>query len=338
MIKEIYLNILGRGPSRPSAKVVADSYPAYTEHKTRLTTLEVRMHRFVLAEFNTHRVFSRNSASSRAIPTYKRVRDVLTDLAWPVEWGTLQAGMQAGPPAIGARRALARTVWFLIALCCVAGALALRGLRIHKQITNRLLEPFLWHDVVVTSTEWENFFKQRASHHTKLAQPEMMAAADAIYEALTNSSPQPLDIDQWHLPYVDEFDWVAARNKYPNGYLKSNGYINYEAVDPDAREKQQELLIKVSIARCARSSYGTTKKQDFAKELMLYCKLEGANPPHWSPMEHVATPATDFENPPGNFKGWWQWRHYDERDLDEDFDAKMKAGIRQLHGEEKGNG
>ena len=53
-----------------SAEIIADTYCEFTDE--RVTTMEVTMHRFVLAEFNTHRVFSRNSASSRAIPVRKQ--------------------------------------------------------------------------------------------------------------------------------------------------------------------------------------------------------------------------------------------------------------------------
>jgi hypothetical protein len=61
-----------------STKILADSI---SPDGVRLTTLEVVMPRIVLAEFNTHRMLSRNSASSRAIPIEKMIRMVIPNEA-----------------------------------------------------------------------------------------------------------------------------------------------------------------------------------------------------------------------------------------------------------------
>jgi len=136
--------------SKPTASVIADST---SPSRTRLTTLEVRLHRFVLAELNTHRVFSRNSASSRAIPIAKQIERVLTDPAVPLEYGSKRTGMQAGPPLDGDALVEAQQVWLAARDSAVAAAQDLLRLGVHKQVANRLLEPFMWHTVIVSSTD-----------------------------------------------------------------------------------------------------------------------------------------------------------------------------------------
>lgn len=259
--------------SEPSAKIVADSI---SPNEDRLTTMEVVMHRFVLAEFNTHRVFSRNSASSRAIPIEKRMSAVLNDCAFPLKWGRNQKGMQAEEELSFEESCKARGLWERAATNAVLIAQELRELGLHKQVTNRLLEPFLWHTVVVSSTEWDNFFTQRCS---PLAQPEIRQTAEAMREALRASKPQLVSYGEYHLPYVQD------------------------------DEKSLDLLkqVKFSVARCARVSYLTHDGvRSHEKDFELYERLRSASPPHASPFEHVARPSNLAT---GNFKGWLQLRH-----------------------------
>lgn len=261
----------------PSARIIADSISRYGD---RLTTMEVTMHRFVLAEFNTHRVFSRNSASSRAIPVERRMAAVLTECAVPVEWGMNRPGMQATELLPPEQEEAAKSIWKKAATTAVLLAQDLRDLGVHKQITNRLLEPFLWHTVIVSSTEWENFFVQRCS---PLAQPEIRVVAEAMYKALSESTPTRLDFDEWHLPYVQD-----------------------DEKDLSPYEKRQ-----LSVARCARVSYLTHDGvRDAEKDKELYRRLISARPPHASPFEHVARPRScEDADHKGNFEGWVQLRH-----------------------------
>ena len=261
----------------PSARVVADSL---SPDGVRLTTLEVTLHRFVLAELNTHRVFSRNSASSRAIPVPKQVARVVDDPATPVEFGANQRGMQAAAPLEGVAAEQALAHWLAARDAAVEAAEALRELGVHKQVTNRLLEPFMWHTVIVSSTAWDGFWEQRCS---PLAQPEIRVAAEAMRAVFDASTPDPVGPDGWHLPYVD--------------------------AEHDA-DLDDEQRTQVSAARCARVSYLTHDGlRDVAKDLELYERLVTARPPHWSPLEHVATPAAPGAAVPGNFDGWQQLRH-----------------------------
>lgn len=264
----------------PSAKVVCDSISLAG---VRLTTMEVCMHRFVLAEFNTHRVFSRNSASSRAIPISKRIFSVTTDLAWPLEWGSNQKGMQAGAQLKGWRLWLSKLVWRTASYSACVFASLLEKLGLHKQITNRLLEPFLWHTAVVSSTEWKNFFDQRIS---PLAQPEIRALAVEMSMALGSSRPKIVRVGEYHLPYIS--------------------YTELQSLSPSQQ-------IKVSVARCARVSYLTQDgRRDIEEDVKLYDRLVSAKPPHASPLEHAATPIVPYahtEDQTGNFEGWAQARH-----------------------------
>lgn len=259
------------------AKVICDSI---SPTGSRLITVEANIHRFVLAELNTHRVFSRNSASSRAIPVHKQIDYVRNDTAFPVEFGSNQAGMQAGPPLEGKSLLDAQLTWRAAADSAVQFAERLMEMGVHKQVTNRLLEPFMWHRVIITSTDFENFFRQRCH---KDAQPEIRTAAEAIRDAVDSSFPTLVRPGEYHMPYTDPDD----------------GDFGHPIRD----------LVKLSVARCARVSYLTHDgTRDSNKDFELYDRLATQDPPHYSPMEHVATPVPTGGTV-GNFEGWMQWRH-----------------------------
>jgi thymidylate synthase ThyX len=284
------------------AKVIADSV-SLAGH--RLTTMEVQCHRFVLAEFNTHRKFSRNSASSRAIPVAKQIARVIENPAFPLEWRAEQKGMQGGD-IIEPVDDIVRQ-WEMAAQFAASSADVLSSLGVHKSIVNRLLEPFMWHKIIVSSTEWENFFSQRCS---PLAQPEIRAVAEHMRDALNNSVPQQLRLDQWHAPY---FDWDGDDAYELDDWLDNNmpGYQTLRHTNPERRVQVfKSHAARVSAARCARVSYLTHDGQrSIDKDIELYRRLRGANPPHWSPMEHPAQPRYFVDVPPiGNFDGWIQMR------------------------------
>jgi thymidylate synthase ThyX len=267
--------------SSPNARIILDSISA-DDH--RLTTMEVVMHRFVLAEFNTHRTFSRNSASSRAIPTRKQLARVETETAFPVSWPCEQPGMQGGDELDGHLGDAASAVWRNAMQDAVRHAAALAELGVHKSVVNRLLEPFMWQTVIVSSTEWENFFGLRCN---SLAQPEIRVAAEEMRRVFEASEPSRIEPGEWHLPYIDGADRLE---------FESEG----EGI---------EIAKAVSAARCARVSYLTHDgRRDHSKDVELYERLISADPPHISPLEHVATPsASDVST--GNFVGWRQLRY-----------------------------
>ncbi len=262
------------------AKIIADSIAMneYGKPISRLTTMEVCFPRIVLAEFNTHRVFSRNSASSRAIPVAKRIAAVRKNPFVPEAFGRNQKGMQAGE-AIGGWQALfARFLWLGAAGFAVFIAWCMSKIDVHKQIANRILEPFSWHTVVVTSTEWENYFALRCSLK---AQPEIRIVSELMENAFNASMPREKYNGGWHLPYVRDEEIGA-----PYGERK---------------------LAEISTARSARLSYLTQDgRRDLAEDFRLHDSLLGSH--HMSPLEHPAQ--VDWEDARlSNFAyPWTQYR------------------------------
>lgn len=270
------------------AQVISDSV---SPDGVRVTTVQATSNRFVLAEANTHRVFNRNSASSRAIPLAKQIKRIMEDLAVPSIFPKEQRGMQGGDEIEGDDLKAAEWAWRRAAEMAVEGAEELGRVGVHKSVANRLLEPFMWHTMVITATAWENFFEQRCS---PLAQPEIRLMAEAIRDAMEESQPQKLEEGDWHLPYWDPEtdgalydDWACRTFPHPDGihaaWMPSMREAGYSGI--------ADVVTRVSAARCARVSYLTQDgKRDIEKDLDLYDKLTTADPPHWSPLEHVATP------------------------------------------------
>lgn len=255
-----------------AAKVIADSIA----DGVRLTTLEATMPRIVLAEFNTHRMFSRNSASSRAIPVEKRIAAVLEDPFVPASFGSNQKGMQAGDALAGEDDSRARDLWGSACAEAVSYARALAKLGVHKQLANRLIEPFSWHTVVCTATEWENYFALRCS---SLAQPEIRIVSEMMEAAMKASTPEPLAFGDWHLPYIDEQDYAEGH--------------------------EQDRLAWVSAARCARVSYLTHDgKRDLDADEALGRRLFDAR--HMSPFEHPSVAEYAMDDWAGNFRAPWK--------------------------------
>jgi thymidylate synthase ThyX len=256
----------------------------------RLTTFQLQYPRFIHAEFMTHRAFSRNASSSRAIPVAKMLDQVRSNPAHPIHWGANQAGMQAREELTGTALQYAQEGWTTAANCAADIAEAMSKTGAHKQIANRILEPFQLMKVIVTATEWSNFFDLRCHPD---AQPEIQKLATMMRDAYYGPiAPWHATLDRsnpwsWHLPYVKG----AERDTLP---LK--------------------ILVKASVARCARVSYLTHegKEPDWEKDVDLYDKLVGSVPIHASPAEHQAYPLYDAWTQSKNFMGWRQWREHVE--------------------------
>jgi hypothetical protein len=199
----------------------------------------------------------------------------------PVFWGKNQSGMAARAEIGDAARERAQIEWKRALDHALASAerLASPDIDLHKQLVNRILEPFAWITVIVSATEWANFFTQRCHPD---AQPEIHALAELMLAAYRASTPREIPLESWHLPLVQ----------------------------PDERGLDSATLRKLSVARCARVSYLTHDNvRDIGKDLELYERLMsgGANG-HWSPTEHVATPLDDPHETCANFRGWKQFR------------------------------
>ena len=288
-----------------SAKVIKDSIsPA----GVRITTLELEYPRMVHSELMTHRVFSRNSASSRAIPVSKVIELVESNPAMPVHWGKNQAGMQAKEELDDLNKEAVRQLWLEAAKQAVSIAKVMASMGAHKQVVNRILEPFQHMKVVVTSTEWANWDWLR--DHPD-ADPTIHALAKEMKRVRNESTPEELFYGEWHLPYV-----TSERGKF---YAERNYF------DEHGEPITLEQARMISASCCAQTSY---RKQDGSLEKAedIFKKLVESEPCHASPVEHQATPAErsdtrlemfeegithrckDYWTWSGNFRGWIQFR------------------------------
>lgn len=333
------------------AEVLADSLSPTGD---RLTTMKVTFPRIVLAEFNTHRMFSRNSASSRAIPFKKMVEMVQEKPFIPIAWQKDHKGMQGNeyfsselPDGFSTTRAATdilekRWLWARDFAVMSAKELYKAGSeddrKVSKQLCNRLLEPFMWHTVIVSATHWENFFKLRCPKYYGVyksqkdlfggrdvekrrrnisdflnesqADIHIQAIAELMWDAYNSSNPKQLKEGEWHIPFGDKLD-------------------NISLVE----------VIKIATARCARISYQTFGDKpaiNHKADLKLHDMLVESK--HWSPLEHIARTMKNNEyesyyrgeganhNHTGikanqgwcrNFKGFIQYRHIQETTLDE---------------------
>ncbi len=262
-----------------SVRILRDSLAPCAK---RLTTWELTYPRFVHAELMTHRLFSRNSASSRAIPTDKLMARIREDPALPKWWGKNQSGMQANEELDLQTQAIARELWLAARDKMLEAVEALGAIGLHKQLANRLIEPWMFITVIVSATEYSNWFHLR---NHKAAQPEIAWVAKVMWDQYNELPPHQLREGEWHLPLIS----ADERAHYDDAHLK-----------------------KVSTGRCARVSYLTHEGvRDMSKDVELHDRLcsgpATGEPGHWSPFEHVAQALATPERS-GNFIGFRQYR------------------------------
>jgi thymidylate synthase ThyX len=340
------------------AKIIADSIC----NGQRLTTMQVTFPRIILAEWNTHCMFARNTSSSRAIPFSKMVKRVIESPFVPIHWGCNQGGMQAFEELQGLPREKAIKLWLdardkaveiateLASESCTAcggdgkarllpslddidlyaepikAAAILSddpcprcggdglGLNVHKQIVNRLLEPWMWTTNCTTGDAgaWSNFFALRCE---KDAEPHIQRAAYMAQKAYFTSTPEVLEPGQWHTPYIRPeerqqiAEWAWEQNKGIAVYF--NDLAKTQAL--------AKKIVEVSTGRCARTSYLTQEgTRDFAKDIELHDRLRYHVPLHASPFEHVCQ-AMDDDQRYGKYTGWKSYRHMLPREYVTDF-------------------
>jgi thymidylate synthase ThyX len=264
-----------------------------------IITFQLKYWRAIHSEVLTHRVFSRNASSSRAIPTAKLLEAIRSKPVKPVHWGANQSGMQAheecdalvADPTTG--ELLHREeAWERAAAHAAGWGEAFANAGYHKQITNRLIENFGTISVVCTATEWANWYELR-DHED--AQPDIRDLAHTMLQAYEQSTPRVIkhsgaggDARAWHLPYVSKEE-----------------RMHYPVCD----------LLAMSAARCARVSYLTHDKQNptLEADVALYERLVSSRPLHASPLEHQAF-GTEYPGQNRNFTGgWFQHRDVLER-------------------------
>lgn len=307
-------------------EVIADSISPVMK---RIITMRCKFPRSILAEVNTHRVFSRNSASSRAIPVKTFISNVLKDPYIPVFWGKNQKGMSSGEELTEKEIEVATKIWLDTLSMNVVQAKKLSrddywvdesgelvfyaevasnnnplapdirvnqwNLNVYKETVNRLLEPFLWHTALITSTEWANFFALRT--HPKTTAPFRILAS-LMADAYIGHSPKSLEVGEWHIPYKPTIEECLT---IKHQEINSVPTIN-------------EVSLMISAGRCARVSYLTPlgKKEPIEDvrlhdDLILRQNDPSTDPAHGSPLEHQAR-AMNKKIWSGNFCGWEQYR------------------------------
>ena len=251
------------------ARIVAHS-KGYGHNHNDLITFHLMYPRFIHSEMMTHKDFSRSAASSRAIPVRKMLSQVWNKPAMPIHWGKNQPGMQAAHAIQGWKKTFLSNLWIMCgrAVCVFVWVAMKMGL--HKQVANRMLEPWQLMQVTLTTCKLANFYNLRI--HAD-AQPEIRHLATLMGLAHNASEPQILRAGDWHLPWITEEDIHETEGR------------------AKTRKEQTELLKKMSAARCARSSYANFKgERSIDSDLETYSKLVDSEPVHASPCEHQATP------------------------------------------------
>jgi thymidylate synthase ThyX len=257
------------------AKILADNR---NTSGNRITSFLLRYPRFIHADFMTHRLFSRNTSSSRARPVAQLIAEAELEPAMPIYWGKNQKGMQAERELDQEELIKAKGHWHNARSAAIREAKALNEIGMHKQYVNRLLEPFTHITVICTATHFGNFFNLRAH---KDAMPEIQDLAYKMLTLYSSNEPKLLQPEEWHLPFADQ-------------------YLN------DGLELSS--LLKIVTARAARVSYLNYEGNiSHDKDYDLHDRLiEGG---HWSPFEHAAM-ALSGPIPCGNFVGFKQYRKF----------------------------
>jgi len=301
-------------------KIICDSK---NEFGQRCISAICTFPRYLLAEINTHRMLSRNSASSRAIRFERMVESVQKNPFIPKKWQRDHTGMQGTEYFTQEEINIKNLVhhWLSARDNAIAEATRLNKLGVTKQLCNRYLEPFMYHTALITATELENFFALRAED---MAEVHLQELAYKYLDACNASEPKLLKAGEWHIPFGDQFD---------NEQLISIAHYQLTKFKPDfapsvhdLQPVLDDLQVKLATVRCARISYvtpGSEQKINYTADLELHDRLASSG--HWSAFEHCtrAMSQTDFEGSEtrfnfntqqmelgwyGNFRGFIQYR------------------------------
>lgn len=257
-----------------AAQILADSVSPLGY---RLTTFQVTFPRIVLAEVNTHKMLSKSSASSRAIPVKDKIAQVVADPFMPEAFGKNRSGMQATEVLGDEQTQKARKIWDYLTEQAIIGAEQLAEIEVHKQLANRVLEPYSYHTAILTGTDWDNFEHLRVH---PAAQGEFVTVARMMKELRAESTPQVLERGQWHLPHVPELQGeVTKRDEILAAHRDDVKFWTDWA--------------KVSAARCGRVSFLRQDRRDFAADLAR--TEDFIEKGHLSPLEHTARPLELWE-------------------------------------------
>lgn len=323
------------------AKVVADSVGP---NGARITSVEMTYPRFIHAEIMTHRDRARNAASSRAIP-WKKFRkfdekldtdlhnyeskcaennlgvmtekcmywQIMVDPVIPIIWGKEQKGMQTGDALEGDEAYKAQLIWLSARNRMVEAAESLAKLGVHKSLCNRLTEPFMWITVLMTATEWNNFFRLRCH---KDAEIHFQKIAGMVRDCINLSRPQVLVAGEWHTPYFTyDLDGLSLKKALIDGQLATacpDDFMKFRRKrEKEADEVYWKYAKRISAGRAARISYLTQDgKRDFDEDIQLFQRLIERDDDvlHASPLEHVCEASSRKDLVSGCMRGWKQFR------------------------------
>lgn len=284
------------------ATIVCDSV---NKNFGRITTLNIKYGRFIHPEFLRHRQISRSVKSSRAIPAKKLRSEVMKNTYMPVKFGKNQKGMQSKESLKGVKYVAAQSLWRLSALISCAAHFTLEKCSLHKEVVNRVIEPYMYVEETITATDWDNLFTLRIHDD---AQEDIRSIVEKIKYAMDHSEPKLLEFGEYHVPYL-------------NRMRDNSGVLQHYRDDEDMKNNKHLNIgdaIMTSIARCARSSYvkHDSTNSTLEEDRILCERLIRSLPPHSSPMEHIAL-ADLINNKSRNFTGnWMQYRQiYEENFL-----------------------
>lgn len=256
----------------------------------RLTTFCITYPRFILAEVNTHKILSKNSQSSRAIPLKKTIERVKNDPFVPEVWGKNKPGM-SWSDALDQNSEIqnAHNLWVSASEDAIFYAESLGDLDIHKSLANRILEPYSWISTIISGTDWENFFALRTEEN---AQPEFRKIALMMLGLYDNSEPKLVNYGDYHLPLLQDDE----RDEMELPFYRERGDV----------WRDKEYWKKVCVGRCARISYlSHNGVRDTKEDIRLHDQLIENG--HFSPPEHIATPIAESRYIV-NYLGWEQYR------------------------------
>jgi thymidylate synthase ThyX len=328
--------------NRINAKIIADSI---SPQGHRITSMLLTYPRIIHSEIMTHRMFSRNSASSRAIPFEKMVKMVEENPFTPIAWQKKHKGMQGTEYLNNNKINFSIEKWLQARDSAVHHAKQLNSdlCEVTKQLCNRLLEPFMWHTTLITATEFDNFFELRTpnyqleerndfdelikihtfkskkdvlkegnwyssevkkftSNFTNLdwleinhsqAEIHIQALAEAMWDAMNESTPKQLASGEWHIPFGDKFDKPFIKREETDSIIVH--WIPDPNLDGDSATRWiQDNKVKVATARCAKLSYMNFDGEiNYEKDIKLHDQL--LKDKHYSSFEHCARAMSDEE-------------------------------------------
>ena len=320
-----------------SAKIVADSISPQGD---RLTSLQITFPRILLSEINTHRMLSKNTSSSRAIPFKKMVEAIENDPFIPIAWQKEHKGMQGSEYHVDRKHENAVYEWLKARDYAVKQASMMNNDGITKQLCNRLLEPFMWTTMLITGSRegWNNFFKLRCPQYYfepegkfYKSKKEWVNVWNATFKTGEDVS-RPAKVEDWdnlfwlsqnkgqaeiHMMALAESIYDAVNESIPKQLKAGEWHVpfidRFESYSDKEDGSDFDLNdIKISVALAARTSYtivGEEKEIDYSKMIGLHDRLIAQNPPHSSPMEHACQAVTDEEynnSFKGQEKGWFR--------------------------------